>query len=342
MRIAGKFLVLLSSGIMMLAVACEKSNSEKFDTKSSLVQIPTGFPAMPFPNDNAFSEARWRFGKKLFFDPVLSIDSTLSCGSCHKPHLAFADDQAFSPGVFNRPGVRNAPSLANVGYHPYLLREGSIKTLEMQVLVPIQEHNEFAHDMLAIIALLENRKDYQKLSVQAYQSPPTPFTITRALGTYQRSLISGQSTWDKYFYQGKEQALSESEKRGWQLFNSAKTNCSSCHAGFNFSNYSFQNNGLDTAYLDLGRARLTGLSSDQALFKVPSLRNVEFTTPYMHNGQFNTLLEVVNHYNSGGENHPNKSALITPLNLNESEKSDLVNFLLSLSDHHFIATHKNQ
>ena len=317
-------------------VACVKEEPKTPNpSTSNLLVIPEGFPEMTFPEGNDFTKARWELGKKLFYDPILSVDNTISCASCHKANLAFADDKAFSPGVENRPGVRNAPSLGNVGYHPYLLREGSVPTLEMQVLVPIQEHNEFAHDMLAIVKILEKDPEYIRMSREAYDREPDPFVITRSISNFQRTLISGNSPYDKFHFQGKTNALSESQKRGMDLF-FGNANCSSCHSGFNFTDYSFQNNGLDSVYADRGRARLTGLPEDEAVFKVPSLRNAEVTAPYMHDGRFATLMEVVKHYSTGGAPHPNKNPTLKPLNLSTTEKEDLVAFLNSLTDRDFI------
>lgn len=321
--------------IILVLVGCNKSSKTNTTLPTPILKIPPGFPEMPFPEGNEYTKARWDLGKKLFYDPILSVDNTLSCASCHKTQLAFADDKAFSPGVKNRPGVRNAPSLANVGYHPYLLREGSVPTLEMQVLVPVQEENEFDHNMVAIAQLLQSDAEYIRMSKEAYNRQPDPFVITRALSTFQRTLISGNSPYDKWTYQNKPQALNESQQRGLQLF-FGKAQCASCHGGFNFTNYAFENNGLYTHYKDRGKARLTNLSEDEAVFKVPSLRNIEVTAPYMHDGSLNSLMAVIEHYNSGGKNHPNKSEVLKPLHLSETEKQDLVAFLKSLTDREFI------
>lgn len=318
-------------------LACSKEMEEVGYEREQLLATPEGFPEMPFPEDNLFTKERWELGKRLFYDSVLSVDGTLSCASCHKPSLAFADDRAFSAGVKERPGVRNAPSLANVGYHPYYLREGSVPTLEMQVLVPIQEENEFAHDILHIVDSLKNDQTYIRMSMEAYDREPDPFVITRALATFERTLISGDSRFDKYYYQGSKSILTKEESRGKELFFSDRTSCSSCHGGFNFTDYSFKNNGLEAVYDDIGRMRFTGVPEDESLFKVPSLRNVELSAPYMHNGIFGNLLEVVDHYNAGGKPHPNKSKLLKPLNLSEQEKSDLVAFLKTLTDQSFIS-----
>lgn len=322
--------------LLLFLFSCQKESQHPVPEESKLIEIPPGFPEMVFPEDNQLTEARWELGKKLFYDPILSVDNSISCASCHKASLAFADDKALSPGVKNRPGVRNAPSLANVGYHPYFLREGSVPTLEMQVLVPVQEENEFAHSMLHIAELLMENEEYIKMSHSAYKRDPDPWVVTRALATFQRTLISGNSAYDQYTFQGNQGALSANAKKGMDLFFSEKTNCSSCHSGFNFTNYSFENNGLDSVYKDMGRKRLTGLDEDESLFKVPSLRNVELTAPYMHDGRFQTLMEVVEHYNSGGKPHVNKSILVQPLELTNLEKDQLLAFLKSLSDFEFV------
>ena len=322
--------------LLLFFTACQKNDNNSITIEEDLfIAIPAGFPPVPFPSDNEFSKARWKLGKKLFFDPIMSIDSTISCASCHKPHLAFSDNVALSDGVFNRAGTRNAPSLSNVGYQPYFIREGSVPTLEMQVLVPIQEHNEFNHNIVDLSEQLANIPAYNQLSIAAYNRPVDPFVITRALGNFERSLVSGNSAYDKYT-NGNTNALNAQEKKGLDLFFNAKNNCSSCHSGFNFTDYSFQNNGLYKNYNDPGRMRFTSDSADMALFKVPSLRNVELTKPYMFNGQFTSLKEVLEHYNSGGANHRNQSPKILPLHLNASELADLEAFLNSLTDYDFI------
>jgi cytochrome c peroxidase len=301
-----------------------------------LMELPVGFPSMEFPSDNEFSQERWELGKMLFFDPVLSSDSSISCASCHLPELAFSDRVAFSKGVKERDGTRNSPSLANIGYHPYFTREGGVPTLEMQILVPIQEHNEFDFNIVLIAELLKKDSQYTSLALAAYGRIPDPFVITRSLACFERSLISGNSPYDQFHFQNDQSAISASAKRGEKLFFSDKTNCSKCHDGFNFTNYAFENNGLYSNYPDPGRFRLTGNPADSALFKVASLRNVSITGPYMHDGSFQSLEEVINHYNSGGKQHPHKSDLIRPLNLTEDEKLDLINFLKTLTDESFI------
>lgn len=302
--------------------------------------IPKGFPEVDYPEDNAYSKDRWKLGKTLFYDKALSVDSSISCGHCHKAELAFSDDLSKTPGVFGRAGVRNAPSLANVAYHPYFTREGGVPTLEMQVLIPIQEHNEFGFNIVEIEKRLMSNMNYQNMSEAAYNRPLDAYVITRALANFERTLISGQSDYDRFIQYNDVFAMDATEIAGMDLFFSERTNCSNCHGGFNFTNYSFENNGLYTEYEDPGRERLTSLSSDKARFKVPSLRNIELTAPYMHDGSIETLKGVIEHYNSGGVTHKNKSDLIKPLGLNNKEKKELIAFLQSLTDKDFIENEK--
>ncbi|WP_222164861.1 cytochrome-c peroxidase [Edaphocola aurantiacus] len=302
--------------------------------------IPKGFTQMSIPADNAFSMSRWQLGKRLFYDKTLSVNNTISCGSCHKASLAFSDSVALSNGVNEAAGTSNAPTLANVGYQTSYTRAGGVPTLEMQVLVPIQEHNEFNTSILDIVQKLSADTTYQSMAQEAYSRSIDPYVITRALACFERSLISGNSRFDQYYYQGKSNALSAEELQGMQLFFSERTNCSGCHSDFNFTNYRFENNGLYQQYSDSGRMRFTHLESDRARFKVPTLRNIAFTAPYMHDGSISSLEAVIEHYNSGGVAHPNKSALIRPLQLSPQEKASLVAFLKSLSDYTFIRNKK--
>ena len=305
-------------------------------SNTPILQIPMGFPAMPFPADNSFTDARWRLGKRLFYDKQLSNNNTISCASCHHANRAFSDSVALSLGDDNAIGTSNAPTLANVGYQPYFTRAGGVSTLEMQVLIPIQEHNEFNTNILDIIDKLQLDATYQQQAQAAYSRNLDAFVVTRAIATFERSLISGNSRFDAYFFQQNANAFSESEQRGYQLFTSSRTNCAQCHSGFNFTNYAFENTGLYEEYADLGRMRLTRLLTDKARFKVPTLRNIALTAPYMHDGSKQTLQDVVEHYNSGGKNHINKSGLLQPLLLTNQEKTDIINFLHTLTDNSFI------
>lgn len=332
----------ITVSILLLTVifSCNKTQKEvpiPFDNSlsASLQHIPEGFPKVVHPEGNEFTLARWKLGKKLFYDPILSKDSTISCATCHKTELAFADNTPFSDGFEGRAGVSNSPSLANVAYNPYQLRGGSVPTLEMQILVPIQESNEFAHNIVDITEQLLKNPNYAQMSIDAYDREIDPFVITRSIALFERTLISGNSRYDQHVNQNKNE-LTTDEIAGMELFFSDKTNCASCHSDFNFTNYSFQNNGLYLDYENIGRMRLTGDTTDLSKFKVPSIRNIALTAPYMNDGSINTLEAVIEHYNSGGVNHINKSELIKPLGLTDREKEILIMFLKTLTDKEFI------
>lgn len=324
--------------IALLLSACRKTDvgCDQVWGEEDFLELPPGFPPVEYPEDNTYSEARWKLGKRLFYDPILSRLGTHSCGSCHDANMAFADDLPTTPGILQRPGKRNAPSLANVAYQPYFLREGSVQTLEMQVLVPIQEANEFDHNIVDLSYQLREDSSYVVQSMEAYGRLPDPFVITRAIATFERTLISGRSPYDQYVFQGCTSALSPMAEKGMELFFGEKAGCGGCHSGFNFSNYAFENNGLYENYEDPGRFRFTGDSSDLARFKVPSLRNVARTAPYMHDGSIASLQAVIEHYNQGGAGHRNQSPLVKPLHLTELEKESLLQFLHSLTDEAFI------
>jgi len=322
--------------VAVVLCSCQKDNLFQAPLTVDEFELPAGFPTISYPDDNAYTTARWELGKKLFYDNVLSIDSSINCGTCHRSSLAFSDDVSLSDGVKKRPGTRNSPTLANVAYHPYLTREGGVPSLEMQVLVPIQEHNEFDFNIVDAGERLMQDSTYVAMSQRAYDRKPDYYVITRALANFERTLISGNSPYDKYTFQNQTNALNEDEKAGMNLFYSEKTNCSGCHSDFNFTNYAFENNGLYAEYPDEGRKRLTGKPEDDALFKVPTLRNIALTAPYMHDGSIASLDAVIEHYNTGGQLHINKNNLIKPLNLTAVEKEQLLTFLRSLTDNDFI------
>lgn len=318
--------------LIAIIIVVSTSSSSCLLFKNEIKKQNFSIPKMQFELENKITPERVELGKKLFFDPIFSIDSSLSCASCHKPKYAFSDTVKFSPGVFGRDGIRNTPSLMNIGYHPYFLREGSVPTIEMQALIPIQEKNEFAHNIVEISKKIQQIDEYVKLSGQAYNREPDHYVITRALGVFQRTLISNTSKYDKYLVG--EVKLTKKETKGMNLF-FGKANCSSCHGGFNFTNYKLTNNGLYENYRDIGRMRATKDSADLSIFKTPSLRNVSITAPYMHDGSFLTIEEVIKHYNTGGKSHRNKDTAIKPLNLTEFEMKNLAVFLNCLTDSNF-------
>ncbi len=297
-------------------------------------EAPEHWPAMEHPQDNALNVARWELGKRMFFDASFSFDGSVSCASCHLPAHAFGSNTSTSPGAGGAAGTRNVPALANVGYLPHFLREGGVPTLEMQALVPIQEENEFHHNIVLIAEELAEDESYVAECMQAYGEGPSAFTITRALGAFQRGMIGGNSPYDRWV-QGDEDALSEAALSGMELF--GEIGCDQCHGGHLFTDHRILNNGLYADYEDTGLERLTGDSQDIGKFKVPSLRNVGVTAPYMFDGSLEMLDDVIQHYVVGGAGHANQAEQIVPISLSDNDVEDLKAFLLSLTDSTFIA-----
>jgi cytochrome c peroxidase len=214
--------------------------------------------------------------------------------------------------------------------------DGGVQTLELQAQSPIFTHEEMDFTIAEFLERIEGDEEYERMFREAYDREPDAFGISRSIAAFERTFISANSRFDQYEYQNDVDALSESEKRGRDIFFSTETACTECHVPPLFTNFEFENIGLYANYVDTGRARITELAEDIGKFKVPNLRNVEMTAPYMHNGSINTLEEVVEHFNSGGVGHPNQSQLIKPLGLSEQDKADLVAFLRSLTDQQFL------
>lgn len=277
------------------------------------------------------SVAASSLGRKLFFDKRLSSDNTISCASCHIPSLAFTDGEVLSNGVGGGKTMRNSPTLLNVFAQTSFMFDGEVSTLEMQSIIPIQEHAEMNMRMADLILKLSKIDEYNKAALRIYNREMDPWVLTRSISAFERTLISLNSPFDK-FIQGDEEALNSNEKNGWRLF-SEELNCIICHRYPYFSDFSIRSNGITLKdEFDKGRFRITSDSTDIGKFKIPTLRNIALTAPYMHNGSFASLYDVLEHYNRGGENTLNKDPLITPLKLQKEEMIDIEAFLLSLTD----------
>lgn len=327
--------VVLALGL--LAGACSSGVDAPQDPP--LVPLPSGFPRLPVPANNQLTAERITLGKKLFFDKRLSSTSQVACASCHLQEHAFADPLKVSAGVHGRMGTRNAPMLANMAYNTSFFWDGGVPTLEQQVIAPIINPLEMDMKMEDVAKRLQEDPGYVELFRKAYDMEPAPEGITKAIASFMRTLISGNSRYDKY-QRGDKSAMNESEKRGMELFQGERAECFHCHVGFNFTNNNIQNNGMYLDGPDMGRYLVTENPIDIGLFKVPSLRNVEVTAPYMHDGSLATLEDVVEHYVSGGKGHPNTDPLIRPFDLTPQEKADLVAFMKALTDEEFLANPK--
>jgi len=286
---------------------------------------------IPFPADNPMTADKIALGRKLFFDKRLSDDNTVACADCHFPEKAFTDGKKTSDGVGGEHTERNSPSILNSAYLPRIMFDGELKTLEMQVIVPIQEHSEMASNMLQLIKELRGIPEYESAALRIFNRSFDPWVLTRSIAAFERSLVSQNSPYDRYMA-GDSLALTTSQKRGLHLF-SNELYCIGCHPGPHFTTYSTENNGLYADYgKDQGRYRINNLESDKGLFKVPSLRNSTLTGPYMHDGSLATLNDVLDHYLKGGANHVNQSKKITSFRLNDQQRKDLLNFFEALTD----------
>lgn len=288
---------------------------------------------VPHPEDNPTSTAKIELGRKLFFDTRLSKDNTVSCASCHRPEWAFTDHKKVSEGVEGRKTERNSPSILNAGYLQTVMFDAHLPTLEQQVIVPIQEHVEMDISMKELLEKLRAIPEYQKAAKEIFDRPEfDAWVLTRSISAFERSLISANSRFDQYYYGHNKKALNSSEKRGWKIF-SEKLYCTQCHPAPHFTNFQAEGNGLYIDYgNDQGRFRIHHDSLDIGKFKVPSLRNIELTFPYMHDGSVSTLDEVIRHYREGGKRHMNQSVIIQPFHLSIKEENDLKNFLKALTD----------
>jgi cytochrome c peroxidase len=300
---------------------------------------PRGFPAggisATAPADNELTEARARLGRRLFFDSRLSRTQEVACVNCHEPTRAFADPKAVSVGVEGRRGSRNAPSLANLAWNQTFFWDGRAQTLEEQVTMPIEDPLEMDLPLEEAVARIAADPTYEQTFVAAYGQAPSLATLRGALASFVRTLVSGDSPYDRHL-RGDDRDFPEAARRGETLFFSDETACFHCHPTGALTNDGFFNNGSFDDGRDTGRARVTGRSGDVGKFKVPGLRNVAVTAPYMHDGSLPTLEAVIDQYMRGGRGHPTTDPQIDPLTLSPGQKADLIAFLNALTDQAFL------
>lgn len=326
-------LIGLVSGLcMVLTIACQRSLAPvTLDLTPYELALPPGFSAPVSPPENELTQERVALGRALFYDPVLSRDSSIACASCHHLSEGLADHHPVSVGIQGRTGFRNAPTLLNVAYHPYFFAEGGSPSLEFQVLGPLENEDEMGFNGAELDQKIRRHPIYGPWAQRAYGRDMGIYVVVRALAAFERTLISADSPWDRY-QRGDSAALTPAARRGWDLFQSERLGCRSCHEGLNFTDYSFKSNGLYADSPDAGRHRITLDSADLGTFKVPTLRQVALTWPYMHDGSLPNLSAVIEHYDRGGNGHPNQDPRIRRLGLTESEKKDLLAFLHALTD----------
>lgn len=320
--------------------------------------IPSNFPAVAQPADNPLTNEGVELGRHLFYETALSLDNTISCATCHQQAKAFTDGRALALGVNGARHTRSSMALANLLWEPKLTWDGGSRTLEEQARVPLANPIEMHQPITAGIVRLQAMPKYPALFFKAFGTKTiTEENALKALAQFERTLISANSRFDDFKRNGNRTALTPDEVAGMLLLRHPNPavrgerggNCNDCHGGDLFTNHEFSNNGLDATFTDLGLATITGRPTDQGKFRVPSLRNIALTAPYMHDGRFATLEDVLDHYNEHiVRNSPNLDPLIqaatnnvAPANTNmlgltTTEKQKIIAFLKTLTDSTFI------
>ena len=294
---------------------------------------PLGLDAyLPVPADNPLTPERAALGRKLFFEKRLSRDATVSCASCHDPALGYADDEPVAVGVRGQKGPRRTPRLINRAYGLSFFWDGRASSLEEQVLKPVANPIEMDLPVEEAVGRLGEDPEYTQAFQAAFDGGPTAERLAFALAGYVRTILSGDSPYDRYLA-GDESAMSAAQKRGLALFR-GKAACAVCHVGPNLTDERFHNTGVgwaDGTWADPGRAAVSGEPADRGAFKTPPLREVAKSGPYMHDGSLGTLSDVIEFYDEGGKENPNLDLDMQPLRLSDQEKADLAAFLEALS-----------
>lgn len=327
----------------LLLAACSKADLAVPETAVPGITLPANFPAPVYALDaNPPNAAAFALGRSLFYDPRLSRDGTVSCGSCHQQFAAFANaDHRLSHGVGNLLGTRNAPALQNLRWKSEFFWDGGPKNLETLPLAPLTNPVEMDETLPHILTKLNADAAYTRRFAQVYgPGPINSYQLLRALAQFTASLTSANSRYDQVVRGEAGATLSAAEQRGRTL---VAQKCANCHATDLFTDESYRNNGLDASFgADSGRAHITGRATDMGRFKVPSLRNVALTAPYMHDGRFATLEQVLAHYDHGVVASPTLDATLRPVGgplgipLTAAEQADLLAFLRTLTDEAFL------
>lgn len=332
-------------GFILISTFVTSCQNDEYETilvnnPEVLLQIPQGFPEL---NGSVISNKPTKYGvelgQKLFNDKRFSADNSVSCASCHIKENAFADNNSQAIGIAGRIGLRNTPPIQNLAFMKFYNWDGSKLQLENQPLVPIITHEEMDSSILEVIGKIQNDADYKDLFIKVFGDQNiTPEKIYKSIAQFEYTLISANSKYDKV-KRNESENFTEREALGYQTF---QQKCASCHSTELFTDQSFRNIGfpLNTNSNEAGRARVTGISSDYMSFRVPSLRNVEFTAPYGSFGQFATLKDVLDYFDTGVLNATNLDPIFknnsNRIPLTEEEKINLIAFMKTLSDFEFI------
>ena len=318
----------------VLAALAPAALADDFDGAEYPYKVPLGLKAPDVPSDNPITDAKVKLGKMLYFDKRLSENQTVSCATCHEPDKGWTDSSPVSTGIHGRKGGRSAPTVLNSAYMELQFWDGRAKSLEEQSKGPIANELEMGFTHEGFIGRLKTIKGYAPLFKAAFGDPAVDIErVAKAIASFERTVLTGNSPFDKW-QAGNKKAMSAGAVRGHALFH-GKANCAICHDGFNFSDSDFHNLGVgmqkQIAKPDLGRFEVTKDGKDKGKFKTPTLRNLRYTAPYMHDGSQKSLADVIDFYDRGGEKNPNLDGRMKPLGLTAEEKHDLMAFLDALN-----------
>ncbi|GAA4307688.1 cytochrome c peroxidase [Mucilaginibacter gynuensis] len=327
--------------VLIAVIACRKGSNDAPQPDDVRFVAPSNFPQPVYSfENNAVTKNGFELGRKLFFDSGLSIDGSVSCGSCHQPFAAFANlDHSVSHGVDNCLGTRNTPPLFNLVWQQEFMWDGGVRNIEVSPLNALTNPCEMANTLTNVVDVLNKSNQYPALFNKAFgTSTVTSQLMFRALTQFMSMLVSANSKYDKHIRKETGGDFSIDEEAGYQLF---IQKCSVCHKEPLFTDLSYRSNGLDLYSEDRGRDSITQNEADRGKFRVPTLRNIEVTMPYMHDGRFNTLKRVLEHYNSGVKNNPNLDAElkkngVSGIPLTQTEQTQIIAFLKTLTDNDFI------
>jgi cytochrome c peroxidase len=334
-------LVLISMAIFVVGISACKDDDDKSDPVYEPIsfKVPPGWPAPVYQfTNNEVTDERFELGRKLFYDPILSRDNSISCGSCHQQEGAFAHiDHRVSHGIDNLNGIRNSPPIYNLAWHSNFFWDGGVNHIEVQPISPIQNPVEMDESLSNVIAKLQANSGYKAMFKSAYGSDSiTSQNMLRAIAQFMAVMVSSNSKYDKYIRGESGGTLDAEELSGLAL---VRLKCTPCHKEPLFTDLTFRNNGLDTVFTsDPGRFVITLDPNDEGKFKVPSLRNVEVSFPYMHDGSVKNLDKVLDHYISGVKNSPTLDPqLAGGIPLTPTEKAHIIKFLKTLTDYEFLS-----
>jgi cytochrome c peroxidase len=322
-----KSIRLASIALLATAAGALLGAADRSVAQEASFAAPLGLPPIVEPKDNRLSPEKVELGKLLYFDPRLSEDHSISCASCHDPAKGWSNGERFASGVRGQKGGRSAPTILNSGYFTFQFWDGRALHVEGQALGPIQNPIEMNMKMGDVVERMSGNEEYKRRFAAIFPDGITEQNIAKAIGAFERTINSGNAPYDRW-KAGDKTALSAEAERGRALF-FGKANCSACHTGPHFSDGAFHNIGIgmNDAEPDLGRFVVSKLGGDTGAFKTPTLREIARTAPYMHDGRFATLEEVVQHYDKGGTPNEFLDEEIFELNLSDQEAADLVTFM---------------